>query len=479
MRSRSRPSGRPLDPAIDVAVLDATRRLLVEVGYAGLTYALVAERARSSRPALYRRWPSKAHLVYDAIFPSTSDEPPPDDPSFRSHLRATIGRIDASYRRPEAREAVPFLLAEIRDPQRRSSIVDDLLAQAHHDFAARVAQAVLAGELTAGTRADLLLETVHAAALHHALAHDAYDPTFADRLATLVVEGARSHPSPAERQPEVRPERIATTMRDRTLTTRDGTRIVYRTGGRGGPALVFVHGWCSNLTHWSAQLQHFASSHRVLAADRRGHGRSAAPARGYTAAQHAQDLLQIVERERLRDIVLIAHAGGGPTAVHFADRHPGLVRGMVLVDSNISGRTTLGRPHSVDRSPLGRLVDQLTGPDAPARFEAMYRGFFGPLAGAAGDAAVRDATQVPLRVARADLASLAADSEGAARRFQRPVLWLTAETPDVRAIRALFADVHFGVVAGSGHFPHLEVPAQVNAMIERHLTLIEARSAVP
>ncbi|MSV91107.1 MAG: TetR family transcriptional regulator, partial [Actinobacteria bacterium] len=46
MRSRSRPSGRPLDPAIDVAVLDATRRLLVEVGYAGLTYALVAERAR-------------------------------------------------------------------------------------------------------------------------------------------------------------------------------------------------------------------------------------------------------------------------------------------------------------------------------------------------------------------------------------------------------------------------------------------------
>lgn len=460
MRGPSRPGGRPLDRDIDTAVLAATRELLVEVGYPALTYALVAERARSSRPALYRRWPSKAHLVYDAVFPSDVDEGTPADLSFRAHLRSLVARIVASYRRPAAREAVPFLLAEIRDPERRSSIVDRLLAQAHEDFATRVTEAVAAGELAVGTDATLLLETVHAAALHHALAEPDPDPSYPDRLVARVLD-ATSPPA---------------AWRDRTFTVDDGTKIAYRTGGRGGPALVFVHGWCSNLTHWAAQMDHFGRSHRVLAVDRRGHGRSATPAGGYTPARHAADLAEVLRRERLRDVVLVAHAGGGPTALCLADRHPELVRGMVLVDTNISGRTKLGRPHSPARSPLGRLVDHLSGPDAPARFEAMYRGFFSAHAGAVAERAVQDAMRVPLRVARADLASLAADSEGPARRFGAPVLWLTVEPADATRLHSIFASIHFGVVVGSGHFPHLEVPTQVHAMIERYLTLLSDRA---
>jgi pimeloyl-ACP methyl ester carboxylesterase len=268
-------------------------------------------------------------------------------------------------------------------------------------------------------------------------------------------------------------------MRDRKLITGDGTMIAYRTGGRGGPALVFVHGWCSNLTHWDAQLGHFAASHRVLAVDRRGHGRSEVSAGGYTPARHAEDLAEVVRRERFRDLVLVAHAGGGPSALSFVDRYPNLVRGLVLIDTNISDRTTLGRPHSAGRSALGRLVDQLSGPDAASRFEAMYRGFFSALAGELAEEAVRTAMQVPLRVARADLASLAADSEGPARRFARPVLWLTVEPADVVRLRSVFAEVHFGLVVGSGHFAHLEVPAQVNAMIERYLALIAEPDARP
>lgn len=147
---------------------------------------------------------------------------------------------------------------------------------------------------------------------------------------------------------------------------------------------------------------------------------------------------------------------------------------MVLVDTNISGRTTMGRAHSAERSPLGRLVDHLTGPEASTRFEAMYRGFFSPHAGDVADAAVRDAMQVPLRVARADLASLAADSEGPARRFPHPVLWLTVAPADVERLRQVFAEPLFALAVGSGHFPHLEVPGQVDAMIERYLTVVDA-----
>jgi pimeloyl-ACP methyl ester carboxylesterase/AcrR family transcriptional regulator len=472
MRPPARATGRPRDPDIDAAVLHATRELLVEQGYTALTFGAVAARAGSTRPALYRRWSSKAHLVYDAVFPSEPLDALPRDTTFREHLRTLTERIVTSYSRPLAREAVPFLLAEIRDPQRRSSIVDRLLQQARADLAGRAAAAVVAGELRPDIDSDLLLELVHATALQHALSPtgDGAAP-FADRLVSLVLAGAAlrglhgAGAGAGARAPR---------FHHRTVRVDDGTNIAYRIGGRGTPALLFVHGWCSNLTHWAAQLEHFSPRHRVLAVDRRGHGRSDVPAGGYTPTRHADDLATVARAAGVRDAVVVAHAGGGPAALALADRHPGLVRSLVLVDTNVSGRSALGRPRTAGRSPLGRLVDHISGRAGAERFEAMYRGFFSEHAGEVGEAAVRDALAVPLPVARKELASLAADSEGPARRFRGPVLWLTVAPPDEARLRSIFSDVHFGVTVGSGHFPHLEVPDQVNAMIERHLVRIGA-----
>ena len=61
--------GPQRNPAIDDAVLDATRQLLEEKGYAGTSIDAIATRAGVGRPAIYRRWPSKAHIVNDAIYP--------------------------------------------------------------------------------------------------------------------------------------------------------------------------------------------------------------------------------------------------------------------------------------------------------------------------------------------------------------------------------------------------------------------------
>nr|WP_246597797.1 helix-turn-helix domain-containing protein [Nocardia tengchongensis] len=57
------------DPAVDTAVLDAARALLVEQGYTATSIDAIAARAGVSRPAIYRRWPSKAHLIAQAVFP--------------------------------------------------------------------------------------------------------------------------------------------------------------------------------------------------------------------------------------------------------------------------------------------------------------------------------------------------------------------------------------------------------------------------
>jgi len=258
---------------------------------------------------------------------------------------------------------------------------------------------------------------------------------------------------------------------DRTTTTPDGICIRYRVEGRGRPPMLFVHGWCSDRSAWEAQVEHFAPRHRVVAVDRRGHGTSDVPPSGYTAAQHAADLARVLVAERLTGVVAVGHAGGAPGVLALARSFPELVGRVVLVDTTISPRTPLGRRDGTPRSGLAALIERLDGPDGRTAFEALYRSFFSPHAGPVADRAVATALRVPPAVARAELASLAVSTEAMARALRQPVLWLTVGPADEPRLGGVFRDVVFGRVVGSGHFPHLEVPDQVDAMIERFLRI--------
>lgn len=106
--------GRPRDPQIDEAALAAARELLVEVGWSGTTMRAIAERAGVGRPALYRRWPSRAHLVLDALFSWSIDQAPIGEA--RDVTRWVQGAAKNSlelFARPEVRAALPGLLAEL------------------------------------------------------------------------------------------------------------------------------------------------------------------------------------------------------------------------------------------------------------------------------------------------------------------------------------------------------------------------------
>src|SRR5580692_6587401 len=84
--------GRPRDPRIDGAVLRATVELLAETGYPGLLVSAIAQRARTSKPAIYRRWPSKAHLVHEAVFPIGPATALPDTGSLAGDVREMMRR---------------------------------------------------------------------------------------------------------------------------------------------------------------------------------------------------------------------------------------------------------------------------------------------------------------------------------------------------------------------------------------------------
>lgn len=116
------------------------------------------------------------------------------------------------------------------------------------------------------------------------------------------------------------------------ITTTDGTGIAYRDWG-SGPPILFSHGWPLSGDAWDAQLMHFVrDGHRVIAHDRRGHGRSDQPSDGNTMDRYADDLAELIEALDLRDLVLVGHSTGGGEVTRYLGRHgTGRVAKVVLV----------------------------------------------------------------------------------------------------------------------------------------------------
>ncbi|MET8893898.1 alpha/beta fold hydrolase [Streptomyces albogriseolus] len=119
-----------------------------------------------------------------------------------------------------------------------------------------------------------------------------------------------------------------------TVTTSDGTAIYYKDWGpRDGQPVVFHHGWPLSSDDWDAQMLFFLRhGYRVIAHDRRGHGRSDQTAGGHEMDTYAADVAALTDALDLRDAVHIGHStGGGEAARYVARAKPGRVAKAVLV----------------------------------------------------------------------------------------------------------------------------------------------------
>jgi non-heme chloroperoxidase len=119
-------------------------------------------------------------------------------------------------------------------------------------------------------------------------------------------------------RPMVRPEERRVMS---TITTKDGTRLFYKDHG-SGPTVVFSHGWPLSADAWDGQMV-FLGQHgyRVIAHDRRSHGRSDQTWDGNTMDQYAADLAEVFEQLDLRDAVLVGHSTGGGEVAHYLGRY--------------------------------------------------------------------------------------------------------------------------------------------------------------
>ncbi|QBJ96306.1 TetR/AcrR family transcriptional regulator [Rhodococcus sp. ABRD24] len=182
--------GPQRNPAIDEAVLNATRELLVENGYAGTSIDAIATRAGVGRPAIYRRWPSKAHIVHDAVYPVTESESV-SDLAIGDEIRRLIFGAVALFGDAATREAVPGLMSEGRSSEElRRALISDQLEVIREELGRRMAQAVEAGELRDGVDPDTLLDVIAGAAIFAQSVRDLQDQErLAASLAEIVLNG--------------------------------------------------------------------------------------------------------------------------------------------------------------------------------------------------------------------------------------------------------------------------------------------------
>ena len=163
-----------------------------------------------------------------------------------------------------------------------------------------------------------------------------------------------------------------------TLRTRDGTTIYYKDWGSGAP-VVFSHGWPLSADAWEDQMFFLASKgYRVIAHDRRGHGRSSQPFDGNDMDTYADDLAELIEALDLQGATLVGHSTGGGEVARYIGRHgTDRLSGAVLVGA--VPPLMLQTPDNPLGLPIDAFDDIRSGVQADRSqfFRDLSEGFYG------------------------------------------------------------------------------------------------------
>jgi non-heme chloroperoxidase len=166
------------------------------------------------------------------------------------------------------------------------------------------------------------------------------DVTAASRRALLAgsvgiaaAAAALGAAAAAPKKKTAAPMAMPTRMEDGYVTTTDGVKIYYKDWGSGQP-IVFSHGWPLSADDWDAQMMFFGQhGYRVIAHDRRGHGRSTQTDTGNDMDHYAADLAALTAHLDLKNAIHVGHSTGGGEVVHYVARYQERVAKAAIISA--------------------------------------------------------------------------------------------------------------------------------------------------
>jgi pimeloyl-ACP methyl ester carboxylesterase len=255
----------------------------------------------------------------------------------------------------------------------------------------------------------------------------------------------------------------ATTIASITTTaaigSADGVRIAYTANGIGAPAIVFIHGGYADQTFWKEQIEPLSERFQVVTLDLAGHGASGKRYREWTMDMYGEDVRAVVRALDLESVVLVGNSLGGPVALAAAEKLPGIVQGIIAVD-------TFQDVQKEWKEEARLAYVQALKDDFPAACEAMVKQLLLEGTDPVLYAWVEDKMcgfdpEVAPRVVEGFLDyDLAAEFGGA----EVPIRAILGETIplDLEGNRELDSDFDAVVMEGCGHYPMLERPEEFN-----------------
>jgi 3-oxoadipate enol-lactonase len=249
----------------------------------------------------------------------------------------------------------------------------------------------------------------------------------------------------------------------------DGTRLYYRTQGKG-PPLVFAHGAGGNHLSWWQQVPHFAERYRCITFDQRAFGRTIEPPDGPGRRAFADDLRALLDELGVEETALVAQSMGGRTAVGLALRNPGRVRALVLAGTTGGAVTDEIRALQEDhrQSALGRRSLQARAISPAFRRRRPDLAYLYAAIGRMNPPRPRDYLAPPPP-------SYRGSSAPALAALGIPILFLVGEhdaiTPPhiIRMAQQQVAGSRFAQIDDAGHSTYFEQPAAFNNAVETFL----------
>ncbi len=251
----------------------------------------------------------------------------------------------------------------------------------------------------------------------------------------------------------------------------DNSTILFREGGTGATALVFVHGWLGDASVWDLAMQRFAPHYRVVALDLAGHGASSRDRTQWTVENFAADVSAVVRALELQHVVLIGHSMSGPISVEAANQLGSRVEALIPIDTLLNVEWDL--PPQAWAEFFGGFHKDFAG-----SVEGFFRNFL--------SAKTSPKDVIDSIVAKAKLADPALaipmlergreyDLKSGLRALRIPIHAIDSDmNPVALDVNRKYAPrFEATIIAGVGHWPHLEAPERFDDTLKRVLDSLQ------